>query len=151
MQFCNFTKIGLQHGRFPVNVWKILGTAFNRKLLNDCVLELNFPVQQTKIIKVIIQLTISGFFRTHFLSVLFNCPYITDYLFVFFYFVYLFIYSSFILYCEFTHCPIKTLQHSQSLQFLRSRITLCQNRMFLRYFELFNNPQQYSKPKSNRF
>ena len=74
------TKIGLKHRRFPVNFWKILGAAFYRKSFNSCVIRLNFPVQKkTKIIKVIIQLTVSGFFWTHFLSVRFNCPYFTDF------------------------------------------------------------------------
>ena len=91
IQFCNFTKIGLQHGSFPVNFWNILSTAFYRKRLL-LVLGLTFQVQKTKIIKMIIQLTISGFFRTHFLSVLFNCPHFTDYLFAHFsLFIYLYI------------------------------------------------------------
>ena len=87
MHFCHFTKIELQHGRFPENFWKILGKNFYRKPLKGCVIGLNLvrtQYKKAKIIKVVIQLTISGFFRTHFLSVLFNCSYFTDYLFVVF-------------------------------------------------------------------
>ena len=140
------TKIGLQHRRFPVNVWKIIGAAFYRKPFNGCVIGLNFPVQKTKNFKVIIQLTISGFFWTHFLSVFFNCPYFTDSTDLYFCLYTCRLYC--LVYIELTHCPIKTLPNSLSLQVLRSLITLSltSNSLIIHSSILNLDPINFEKP-----